>query len=491
MNAASLLQCLIPEALLVGTALLLLSLSAAKRIHARGSQRIAAFATLLALVLMTRETSYLESNGGLILVDPLALGAKSFLLILGFLALLLPAAPRETDHPAEYHALMLFALTGLMLATGTQHLLMLFIALELGSLSLYLLAGFSRTPRAAEASLKYFLFGAVSAAFVWFGLSLLYGFSGGATLPEIAARLSSSDPTLAFAGLAMLLTGLAFKLAVAPFHAWAPDVYQGSPATSVSLVAGASKVAAIVVLMRVLATGFDTLAGSASWGEMSFGSSMWLAVLAAVSMIFGNLLALAQHSVRRLLAYSAIANAGYLLVGLSANSSASLAAVLSYAVIYSLATLGAVAIIAAVERDRGDDRRTAFDGLVHRSPLLAISLLVCFASLAGLPPLAGFVGKFALFTQSLAADTTDDGAPGLTWLVALAVVTSAVSLRYYLTVLKHAFARGVTSENEFKKIPFEHALAVGLPVLALVVVGCFPSCLFDPVVRAVSSLTGH
>lgn len=483
------LQSLLPESVLVVTALILLGLAVSKRVHAVGAQRIAAAGTLVALALLVLRGGGAEPGGtDLILADPLAHLARGVLLVLGFLALLLPIAPQETEHPGEYHALLLFALTGLMLATGTEQLLMLFVSLELGSLSLYLLAGFPRTPRAAEASLKYFLFGAVSAAFVWFGLSLLYGFSGGAMLADVAARLQSApDAALAFAGLAMVLAGLAFKLAAAPFHAWAPDVYQGTPATTVALVAAASKVAALVVLLRILVTGFDALAGSAAWGAMISGSSMWLAALAAVSMIFGNLLALVQRSVRRLLAYSAIANAGYLLVGLSANQPSAHAAALSYAVIYSIATLGALAVTAAVERDHGDDSRNAFDGLVHRSPLLAVALLVCLASLAGLPPLAGFTGKFALFTQSLAAVPSH----GLVWLVAIAVITSAVSLRYYLVIVKHSFAGKPEPEKEFKKITFEHGLAVAFPALALVVLGLFPSWLLEPVVRVISQLAAR
>ncbi len=193
----------------------------------------------------------------LIVIDPLARMFKAVVLGLGLLAVLLPPARREIPQPGEFYALMLFALTGLLLTTGTNHLLFLFVALELASLSLYLLAGFPRTARAAEASLKYFLFGGVSAAFLLFGLSLIYGFSHAATLTGVAAALGAGPPSaLAIAGLVMVVAGLGFKLAAAPFHYWAPDVYQGAPATSVALVAAASKAVGMVVLVRFLMIGF-------------------------------------------------------------------------------------------------------------------------------------------------------------------------------------------------------------------------------------------
>jgi NADH-quinone oxidoreductase subunit N len=237
--------------------------------------------------------------------------------------------------------------------------------------------------------------------------------------------------------------------------------------------------------------GFHSVSGSADWGGMLAGWSPWLAVLAAVSMVFGNVLALAQTSVRRLLAYSAVANTGYLMVALSANGVSAAGAALFYVVVYGLATLGALAVTAAVERERGNDSPAAFAGLIHRSPWQAVALLVFLTSLAGIPPLAGFVGKFAMFSAAM-AESTKSGTPGLTWLVGLAAIMSAISLYYYLSVLKQAFVKEAPEADAVadSTAPLSHLLAIGLPAVALVVLGLFPALLLDPIARAVVESLG-
>lgn len=473
---------LLPEAALVVAALVLLGVAAASRrpLTAEAASWLAAGGVLSAGLCWWFSPRGLDAGSVLLAADPLSHAAKGVVLGLGLLASLLPPARREMEHPGEYFALLLFALTGLLLAVGSTHLMFIFLALELAGLSFYLLAGFPRTPRAAEASLKYFLFGGVSAAFMLFGISLLYGASGGVTLGGISqALLSRETNVLAMTGLAMLLAGLGFKLAAAPFHYWAPDVYQGAPATTVALVSAASKATGVVVMLRILQTGFSEVAGSAAWGNMAAGWSLWLAVLAAVSMILGNVLALAQTSVRRLLAYSAIANAGYLLVAFAAHGPKSAAAALFYVVVYGLATLGAVAVTAAVERDRGDDRISSFAGLIQRSPFQAVCLLVFLTSLAGIPPLAGFVGKFSLFSQALA----EGGGMGLAWLVGLAAILSAVSLYYYLSVLKQAFVKATEDADLATPLPISHTLCIILPAVLIVLLGVIPSLLLSPLVR--------
>ena len=514
MNYSALFMQLLPEAVLVITALVLLGVAVAyesktlKPLPVNSAIGIATFGILLATVawwfapperlkggidiisgaLFHLKLPEVKSDSSLIATDGLARLFKGLVLGLGLLAVLLPPARREIAQPGEFYALMLFALTGLLLTTGTNHLLFLFVALELASLSLYLLAGFSRGARAAEASLKYFLFGGVSAAFLLFGLSLIYGFSHSASLQGVAVALAAGPPSpLAIAGLVMVVVGLGFKLAAAPFHYWAPDVYQGAPATSVALVAAASKAVGLVVLVRFLMIGFHAASGSAAWGGMVAGWSSWLAVLAAVSMVFGNVLALAQTSVRRLLAYSAVANTGYLLVALSANGVSAAGAALFYVVVYGLATLGALAVAASVERERGNDSPSAFAGLVHRSPWQAVALMVFMTSLAGIPPLAGFVGKFAMFSAAM-AESTKSGTPGLTWLVGLAAIMSAISLYYYLSVLKQAFVKEAPDGEAIadSTVSPSHLLAIALPAVALVVLGLFPSLLLDPIARAVA-----
>ena len=500
MNHYALFLQLLPEAVLVVTALVLLGVAVASERKPDGGFQaatgilIATIGIIAAGLAMLPNGADAPSSTILLANDPLARFFKPVVLALGLLALWLPPARREIPNPGEYFALFLFALTGLMLAVGSGHLLFLFVALELSSLSLYLLAGFSRTPRAAEASLKYFLFGGVSAAFMLFGISLLYGFARGASLPGIGGFLAThaDAPPLAMTGLAMVLVGLGFKLAAVPFHYWAPDVYQGAPATTVAVVSAASKVVGLVVLVRILQTAFPSAAGSAAWGAIDAGWSVWLAVLAAVSMLYGNLLALAQTSVRRLLAYSAIANTGYLLVALAANGPKSAAAALFYVAIYGLATLGALAVTAAVERTAGDDRIPSFAGLVRRSPIQALCLLVFMASLAGIPPLAGFFGKFALFANAMAESSTA-GSPGLVWLIGLAAILSAVSLYYYLSVLKQAFVRTAPDgepAHTVDNLPLSHRLAMVLPAALLVLLGLFPDLLLPAIRDAVAAISG-
>jgi NADH-quinone oxidoreductase subunit N len=489
-NYSALFIQLLPEAVLVVTALLLLGVAVA--IETKTKRPIAIDLTIAIStvgIVLAGAALYIgpanpESGTSLLVMDPLARLFKAVVLGLGLLAVLLPPARDEIKQPGEFHALLLFALTGLLLTVGTDHLMFLFVALELASLSLYLLAGFSRTARAAEASLKYFLFGGISAAFFLFGLSLLYGFCHTLTLPDIAAALTAAGslPPFAVVGLVMVVVGLGFKLAAVPFHYWAPDVYQGAPATSVGLIAAASKAVGVVVLVRLLLMGFEAAAGSAAWGAMQPGWSLWLGVLAAVSMVFGNVLALAQTSVRRLLAYSAVANTGYLLVALAGNGSASAGAALFYVVVYGLATFGALAVTAAVERDRGDDSLGSFAGLVHRSPLQALALLVFLTSLAGIPPLAGFVGKFVMFSAAM-ADSTHQGVPGLTWLVGLAAIMSAISLYYYLIVLKQAFVREA-ADTAPVAMSVMHRLAVLVPAVLVIALGLFPALLLSPLTAA-------
>lgn len=486
MNFPALISQVLPEAVLVVTALLVLGAGlngdrSDKPLRGVVARGMAAAGTLLAIVLLW---AVKPAAGTLIAADGLARAAKTAILAMGALSVLLPRGAGGNRERGEFLALQLFALAGLTLATATNHLLLIFVALELASLSLYLVTGFPRTARAGEASLKYFLFGSVSAAFLLFGISLVYGATYEGDLVKIGSMIDRAGP-LAAAGLAMMLAGIGFKLAAAPFHAWAPDVYQGGPAPGVAIVASASKVAGLVVAVRILLLGFGSFGGSAAWGSLSVGWAPWIGVLAAVSMIFGNLLALAQSSVRRLLGYSAIANTGYLLVALAGNSGAAAGAALYHITGYGFATIGAIAVVAAVETQRGDDSRDSFTGLVHRSPLLAISLLVCLASLAGLPPLAGFAGKFAMFASAL-----HGGGNGLAWLVVLGAGLSALSLYYYLLVLKQAFASAPAEEETAGPPTIIPQWVATVSAALVVVLGLVPSPVLHEFTKAIGNLLG-
>src|SRR6059036_4245875 len=251
----------------------------------------------------------------MIVITPLTSLFKIICIALAFFTVLLTTSEKSLRHPGEYLALVLFATVGLMLLVGSEELLLIFIGLELLGLSLYVMAAFDKTDvRSAEAGLKYFLFGSTSSAFTLFGISLIYGMSGITSLAAISEKLAtvSVQPLLA-AGIVMTLIGFAFKIAAAPFHLWAPDAYQGAPIPSAAFIASGSKVASFVVLGKIVLVGFGPVHGSADWHAMIAGWSPVLAALAALSILLGNFVALAQTNVRRLLAYSAVAHAGYTL----------------------------------------------------------------------------------------------------------------------------------------------------------------------------------
>src|SRR5256886_2708748 len=377
--------------------------------------------------------------GGMLVITPFTSLFKIICIVLAFFTVLLIASQKSTPHPGEYLALVLFATVGLMLLVGSEEFLMIFIGLELLGLSLYVMTAFDKTDmRSAEAGLKYLLFGSTSSAFTLFGISLIYGMTGTTSLPAISQKLASAFPTssgLLAVGIIMTLVGFAFKIAAAPFHLWAPDAYQGAPVPSAGFIASASKVASFVVLGKIVLVGFAPLHGDAAWHAMVAGWSPVLAALAALSILVGNLVALAQSNVRRLLGYSAVAHAGYTLIGLVAGDRDGFSATLFYATIYAITLVGAFGVVAMVRRETGGDDLSNFRGLASRSPLMAACMSVFMLSLAGIPPLAGFFGKFYLFSAALRAGADH----GLFWLVTVALLGSFISLYYYLIVLKAVF----------------------------------------------------
>jgi len=422
-----------------------------------------------------------EIPGGMLVLDDLTRIAKMSVLGIAAFAILLSADNDFTPHVGEYYALMLTSTIGMALMVSSENLLMMFVALELASLSLYILVGFNKhCAKSSEAALKYFLFGGMSAAFMLFGLSLLYGLSGSLELDGIAKSLQhqGADP-LTLAAMVMVLIGFGFKVAVVPFHLWAPDAYEGAPTSSAALVATGSKVAAFFLMTKFVMTAFPASLGSGGWRAFEAGWAPAVAALAALSMIIGNLGALAQTSVKRLLAYSAIANAGYAMMGLLGNSGQGMASVMFFAVTYAAATLGAFGVVSAVERNRGGDKLADFAGLQKDSPWLSFFMMIFLLSLAGIPPLAGFFGKFYLF----AAAVNGGEDLSLMWLVVVAVAMSSVSLYYYLQPLKQIYVVDrPAGAGEFKG---GFALWVGLVGLAAAVVafGCAPDLLVDCLTR--------
>jgi len=421
--------------------------------------------------------------------DTLSCLFRSAILVLGLLTVLVTGWAARVEHFAEYLALLLFSVTGMLLLTGAGELLMIFIALELTSLPLYLLAAFQKNERAsAEAGLKYFLLGGVSAAFLLFGMSLIYGVTGTTSLRTIASLPGLATDPLMLAGIVLMVIGFGFKAAAVPFHFWAPDVYQGAPTPAAALIASGSKVAGIFLLGKLLLQTFAAGAGTAGAQGFTAGWVPVLAALAVASILLGNLGALVQSNVKRLLAYSAIAHGGYLLLGYAAGGRAGCVPVFFHLLVYALTALGAFAVVSLVERSRGGSGYRDFAGLHQTSPVLAVSFAIFLVSLAGIPPLAGFTGKFLIFAAALAAPAGSSGG-SLLWLVIIAIAANAISLYYYLIVLKHVFVQPPAEAAAGKNpaLPPGAVLLIALLAAVILLLGLFPGLLLQPLEAALAT----
>ncbi|MHB1023715.1 MAG: NADH-quinone oxidoreductase subunit N [Acidobacteriaceae bacterium] len=488
-NYAQLLQLAMPEVIVVITALIVLAMDLLflRNYPTRVRFAVAAGLTIIgcasAIFQMLKWPEQATVLNGILIANPLIHLIQIALLILATLPILISVYSTFTEHVGEFVLLILLATVGMMFLVGTQDLLMIFISLELLSLSLYILTGFDkRSARSSEAALKYFLFGGMSAAFLLFGFSLLYGLSNSTSLTQIASAMHgpSLNPLLIIA-IVTTVIGFGFKVAAAPFHFWAPDVYEGAPAAGTAFIASASKVASFFIFFQVMVVGFAGAEGSAAWSHVVPGWVPVLAIVAALSMVLGNFVAIGQSSARRLLAYSAIAHAGYMLLAIVSHTEQSLAALLYYVVTYAVATLGAFGVIAVVEDRTGSDQLANFDGLSRRAPVLSFCMFIFFLSLAGIPPLAGFFGKFYLFASVLAAIP---GSIGLLWLVVLAIAMSAVSLYYYLKVLKRIYVADPPVEANSIQAPLLSQVVVVVLAGAVVLFGCAPHLLLRWILEA-------
>ncbi|MFZ9745549.1 MAG: NADH-quinone oxidoreductase subunit N [Opitutaceae bacterium] len=475
---SELLHAFRPEACLVAGALLVLGFDLTTS-RGRAPERRARSAALLGLLALA---AALGANfaaapagplaAGTMLLDPLARVTRAGVLGLALLALAATPGTLRLPQAAEYVALLLGATAGFTLMAGTTSLLLGFVALELASIPLYLLAGFDKArPESAEAGLKYFLFGAVAAAFLLFGFSLLYGLTGAVELAGIGRELAGQPPSpLLLVAIVMVLVGFGFKAAAAPFHLWAPDVYQGAPAPAAALIASAAKLAGLTFFLRLLGSGLPGAPGDAQPAPWTGA----VAVLAVLSLVVGNLAALGQGNVRRLLAYSAVAHAGALLLGVLVSARAGPGPAIYYAVTYGLATVGAFLVLAVLDGQGGAQTPADLAGIHRRSPLLAAALAVCLLSLAGIPPLAGFFGKFLIFAAALQAG----GPTSLTGGIALlAIALSAVALYYYLLVLKQALVRAPAPGAPVVRVPVGVALSLGATAVLLLALGILPDLL--------------
>ena len=390
-----------------------------------------------------------------------------------------------TEHWGEYFALTLWAGVGMMLLMASEELLTLFLSLELMTICFYLLAAFEKDrPRSPEAGLKYFVYGSVSSALFLFGLSLLYGLTGTTRLAGIGqALLGEGSATLGLGGnlagtaaVGLVLVGFGFKIAAAPVHQWAPDVYEGAPAPVAAWVATGSKVASIVALMKVLIQALGPYA-SGPTGLIGPGYVGMVAVLAAISMTYGNFAALAQRNLKRMLAYSSVAHAGYLLVGILAASVAATdpnaaatasGSVLFYLLVYAFTTLGAFAVATWLVASGGSDEIDDLDGLGTRFPVLGVCVVLLMLSLIGLPPFAGFWGKLFMFMQAV---NTPAYRLTFLWLVALGLFNTVVSAFYYARVLRALFLRPARADRPARP-PASGAIVATIAVATAVAVGC-------------------
>ena len=478
---ALLARAMLPEITLIVGALLVLTYDLIfGRRHSLADRRTASLwlggiALVAALVDLISIGELGPVYGDNLRLDILAVATRGAVLVLGLITLGATAGGKLLRHPAEYVAIVLFAITGFTLMAAAHHLLIAFVALELASLSLYVLAGFDKDRReSAEAALKYFLLGAMATAFLLFGFSLIYGVTGELDLDRIADALARRpvSPLLSVA-LGMVLVAFGFKAAAAPFHLWAPDAYEGAPTPSVALIASASKLAGFTLFFRLLWPGLGRLAGDVSATGNTAGWMTLVALLAGASLLLGNLGALAQTNLRRLLAYSAIAHTGAMLLGVIGAEVTGPGPLFYYVATYGVATAGAFGVIAVLEAQGGCQKIVDLAGLSRRSPLLAGCLAVFILSLAGIPPLAGFFGKFAVFAGALKV-----GGPAgpAGWLTMLAIALSAVALYYYLIVLKQAIVAAPKPEDAARiHVPATTAITLIVAAGIIVVLGLFPS----------------
>jgi NADH-quinone oxidoreductase subunit N len=467
----------LPEAVLTTWAMLVL-LHAAWRHQEPRAQRLTGWLSLAGVLVTAGVTIWLWRAGLRPLGVPMALAADTFrwavtlIVLLGAaltILLSIDYLEREGIAVPEFHALVLFATVGMMLLAGASDLITLFLGLETMSVAVYVLAGINRASiQSAEAALKYFLLGAFASAFLLYGIALIYGATGTTRLPLIAAHLAGPDAnpgTMLYAGLGLLFIGFAFKVAAVPFHMWAPDVYDGSPTPVTAFMAASVKAAAFAALVRVLLQAFPSL--HASWDTV-----LWW--LAAVTMLVGNLLALAQRNLKRMLAYSSVAHAGYLLAAVVSGSLAGAAALLFYLTFYTVTTVGSFAVVIA--KGRGGERDVTVDdltGLGDTHPLIALTMTICMLSLLGFPGTAGFIGKWYILVSATGA--------GYPVLAAVLVLTSVISAGYYLPIVMAMYMKRPVHDGQHADVslPPAHRGILAAVLALLLLFGVWPNKALD------------
>ncbi len=438
--------------------------------RSRRGGAVAMFAvTGFALSLLTAGNRWLYASGGyayhkFATGDSFALFFEILFASLGILTVALSHSylRKRGFLESEFHILTMAAVIGMMVLGSATSLVTVFLGLELLSIALYIMCGFARADfRSQEAAAKYLLVGGFASAFVLYGMALVYGGAGTTVIPDIAQRLSATSATnpLILLGILLMGVGFAFKVSAAPFHMWTPDVYQGAPIPVTAFMSVGTKAAAFAMIVRVFAGGLPHLAPE--WQTL-------LAVVAATSMVVGNLMAITQTSLKRLLAYSGVAQAGYIMIGVVAGGPNGLRAVLYYLFVYLFMNFGAFAVITLLAGPEGDrDRFADLEGLGRRNPVLAVAMTIFMLSLAGFPPSVGFFGKLFLFTAGVSA--------GYTWLVVLAVLMSVVSVFYYVRVLIPIWAPSPRQDRV--PLSISSSATVVLSGVASLALGIYPTTL--------------
>jgi NADH-quinone oxidoreductase subunit N len=476
---------LLPEVLLTGWALIVLLVVAWRHRTAEDS-RLAGWLSFAGVAVAAAGLAALWVNRAapaglphMVALDPFRYAADAVALIAAAATILLSLGYLERERllAPEYYPLVLLATAGMMFLAGAEDLIVLFLGLEVMSVGVYVLAGYDRTnPASAEAALKYFLIGAFASGFLLYGIALVYGATGTTSLPLIGAQLAGRPlPLMGALGLGLLLIGLGFKVAAVPFHMWAPDVYDGAPTPVTGFMATGVKAAAFAALVRVLLEGFPS--ATAIWQPVVAG-------LAIASMVLGNLAALVQRPLKRMLAYSSIGHAGYLLTAVWPGTQAGAGAVLFYLLAYSLTTLAAFGFLAAF--GRGGERDVTLDdiaGLARSRPWIAFGFSVCMFSLLGFPGTLGFMGKWYIIS-AVAAERHYI-------LPVILVLTSVVSAGYYLPVVMAMYMRPAPAADRYLGVRLAPAAlgAIALSVAAVVLFGLWPGPLLDLAGQSATTLT--
>ena len=373
---------------------------------------------------------------------------------------------RNDKRQGEYYVLILLATLGMMLMASGNELIVVFLGLELMSLSLYVLAGYFRSIQvSSEAGMKYLLLGAFASGFFLYGIALIYGGAGTTSIPEIASELEAGGKSpLMLAGMFLLIVGFGFKVALVPFHQWAPDVYEGAPTPIAAFISAGPKAAGFAAFLRIFTGALESL--QPEWIVV-------VVILAALTMTVGNVIATAQSNIKRMLAYSSVAHAGYVLVGLAAANKDGISSAMLYLFIYCVMNIGAFAAVILARTEDGENLRIAdYAGLGFRKPLLALFMTIMLLSLAGFPPTAGFVGKFYVFRSAVDA--------GHTWLVVVAAINTAISAFYYLRVVVTMYMQEPEEELDFHAYPSLLVFALLLVTIGVVLIGVLPSYFLAP-----------